>query len=277
MQDLNSQQIVLLTLLVSFVTSIATGITTVSLLEKAPEPITQTINRIVEKTVERVVEVKDENNNVTVEKVVETVVINAEDLMVEAVSKNSDSLVRIFSKVGDLKVFVGIGIIITSDGHVLADARNIISGNNYVAQFVSGERDLSISFREPNNPFAVLKIPTEGLVKFSAVNVGDSQSVRLGQSVISLAGQSNNVVSTGIVSALDKTDLPPGESESSGKTILNSIDTNLDPTKINNGAMLLNLKGELIGIRIGFDQTKPNSFLPSQNIKDFVSSGVFRN
>ncbi len=53
-EDLNKNQIILLTLLVSFVTSIATGIVTVTLIDQAPAPVAQTINQIVERTIERV-------------------------------------------------------------------------------------------------------------------------------------------------------------------------------------------------------------------------------
>ncbi|HMP67411.1 MAG TPA: serine protease [Candidatus Paceibacterota bacterium] len=267
MEDLNAQQIVLLTLLVSFVTSIATGITTVSLLEQAPEPITQTINRVVEKTVERVVEVKGDNNT-TVERVVETVVVNAEDLTTQAISKNSDSLVRIFNRSGDLKTFVGFGIIISDTGNVLMDSRNISSTNDYVGQFVSGEKSLNISFREPNNAFAIMSIKEPSSEKFLPIVIGDSQSLKLGQSVISLSGQSNNTVSIGIVSSLDTVEVA---TNSDPRTVVNNIETSIEPSKIQNGSILLNLKGELIGMRIGLDQTKPSTFMPAQKIKDFIS------
>jgi hypothetical protein len=129
MNDLNTQQIVLLCLLVSFVSSVATGITTVSLLDQAPEPVAQTINRVVERTIEKVVDpvvesVSNVATNRTPERVVETVVVNQEDLTVDAVEKNSKSLVRIYavnSTTGS-KTFAGLGVVVSNDGKILTSS-----------------------------------------------------------------------------------------------------------------------------------------------------------
>lgn len=52
-KDLNKPQLVLLTLLISFVVSIATGITAVSLLSKVPTTVSQTINKVIHETISK--------------------------------------------------------------------------------------------------------------------------------------------------------------------------------------------------------------------------------
>jgi hypothetical protein len=274
MDDLNAQQIVLLTLLVSFVTSIATGITTVSLLEQAPEPITQTINRVVEKTVERVIEVKDDNNEEKpVERIIETVIVNAEDLTIDAIQKNSDSIVRIYSRVGNNRAFVAMGVIVSKNGKVLSDSNNIFQGGEYIGIYSNGEKDLKLSFRESNNPFAVLEIQGDNTETFVPASFGDSQGVKLGQSVISLAGQKSNYVSTGIITSLDKDEIPsdPNNSASQPVTTVKSINTSISSDSVLDGSVLLNLKGEIIGIKINTTIGGSNSFVPSSNVKSFIN------
>ena len=53
-KDLNKKQLILLTLLITFVVSIATGIVTVSLMNQMPPKATQTITNVVQRTIEKV-------------------------------------------------------------------------------------------------------------------------------------------------------------------------------------------------------------------------------
>ncbi|MEI6660433.1 MAG: hypothetical protein WCK91_03365 [bacterium] len=53
-QELDKKQLILLTLLITFVVSIATGIITVSLVNQAPKSVPQTVNNIIQRTIEKV-------------------------------------------------------------------------------------------------------------------------------------------------------------------------------------------------------------------------------
>src|SRR3989344_4606313 len=111
MEELNKNQLILLTLLVSFVTSIATGIITTSLLQEAPPSVTQVINRVVERTIEQVV-----TNPETGERVREvTVVVKEEDQVVDAIAQNTASVARITdnSLVNGATLFYGMGFLVS--------------------------------------------------------------------------------------------------------------------------------------------------------------------
>lgn len=53
-EDLSKSQLLLLTVLVNFVVSIATGVLTVSLLDQAPATVTQTVDQVVDRTIENI-------------------------------------------------------------------------------------------------------------------------------------------------------------------------------------------------------------------------------
>ncbi len=111
MEELNKNQIVLLTLLVSFVTSIATGIVTVTLMDQAPTAVTQTINRVVERTIEKAV--PGETKVTTVVKEV-PVVVTEDKLIVDVINNTSSGAVRIANVDG--KTTLGTGFIVNKNG-----------------------------------------------------------------------------------------------------------------------------------------------------------------
>lgn len=264
MNELNAQQIVLLCLLVSFVSSIATGITTVSLLGQSPEPVSQTINRVVEKTIERVVESPQENNTPP-ERIVETVVVNQEDLTVEAVAKNSRSLVRIFNEDRNgTRTFLGLGVVVSESGNVVTE--NTVTGSNkLVGVFASGEFELEVS--STLGSFKLLKVKEVGEQKFSPATLADSQNLKLAQSVILLSGRQNNVVSSGIINDL----ITSSSGEDASVSSISSINAGVDVNKVLIGSILLNLQGDVVGIKIGSGTADNANFLPSNALKDFLS------
>src|ERR1700754_2442019 len=98
LEHLTKHQIVLLTLLVSFVTSIATGIVTVSLVNQAPSGVTRTINQIVEHTVEKVVpstQGASAGLGITHTVPEKTVVVKDDDLAAQSIAAMQQSLVRV--------------------------------------------------------------------------------------------------------------------------------------------------------------------------------------
>ena len=81
-KDLNKPQLILLAILLSFITSIATGIVTVTLMQQAPASITVPINRVVRETVEKIVPVPGKET-------IQTVVIKEEEKYRELKERHS--------------------------------------------------------------------------------------------------------------------------------------------------------------------------------------------
>ncbi len=269
-EKLTKQQIVLLTLLVSFVTSIATGIVTVALMDQAPAGVTQTINRVVERTIEKVVTEPAKNPETIITR--ETIVVKEDDKIVESVDKNKNSIVRIYVKNEDNSrgLFVGLGTIVSKDGLIATgDVFADVKGSFMVLTDNNKNYDVFVLPKGEDNKFYFLKILQieNSPVVFSPVTFSDSNSLKLGQTVIAWGGQTQNTVSTGIVSSLiNSTDKPLTVSTSTLAESLNeiiAINTNINQTDSISGGPLLNLYGEVIGLRVSNNISAQYYFLPS--------------
>ena len=102
MEELTKTQLVLLVLLVSFMTSVVTGIVTVTLIDQAPKPVTQTINRVVEKIVGTGEGSKNNNDPFVVNE--KTVVVTQEEKITfgdssqeKSTDENTITLVKTFT------------------------------------------------------------------------------------------------------------------------------------------------------------------------------------
>ncbi len=277
MENLTKQQIVLLTLLVSFVTSIATGIVTVSLLDQAPPGVTQTINRVVEKTIERVVQVPTQAATV-IQK--ETIVVKEEDQAVSAIEKNSKSLVRIFeegvteSNPEPHPIFQGLGFVVSKDGIVVADAK-LVGHEKLTGQFQDGSVfPIAVMAAAEGSPTLLLKatLPDKSDYIFSPVVLGNSNTIKLGQSVISLSGRTKNSVNIGLISSLKQEEKKDKNASSTASvaSVTTLIETTVSQVENTIGSPLLSLSGEVIGIRTSQSENQgsgiytPSSFIISQ-------------
>jgi hypothetical protein len=244
-KELNKSQLILLAVLLSFITSIATGITTVTLMQQAPKSVTVPVNRVVEQTVDKIEQVEGKT-------VTQTVVIKEEDLVVDAIAKNQSAVFSVTKEVQNpdftyTEVSAGRGFAISNDGTIVADASLVPdkevyyvknSSGKFKAEFVSTSKD----------GFSLLKIgaAVNGTDKlaFTVPSFGDITQMKVGQQIILLG---NNVVS----------------SIFEGLNANKSID--LSVSKANAGGLVMDLDGNALGIALSPDNTVA-SFVPVQNI-----------
>jgi hypothetical protein len=256
MEDLNKNQLLLLCLLVSFVTSIASGIITTSLLREAPQNVTQTINRVVERTVETVAPQTTNTNTVTREV---TVVVKEEDLVIDSIKKSRSSLVRIVriptsgSSAGQ-QITQTVGVITKSDGTVLTDKRFIDDDASY--KIIMPGVTTPVAFKiaatdSASNAAYLTPVLPEGSPKtFAPMSLAAADAVQLGQTVIAVGGKDKEAVSIGRVNSID---IESGSTASSTKSV-STIHTDSPLRDTIPGSILLNLNGAMIGFEL-YDRT----------------------
>src|SRR5665213_949956 len=118
-EELSKSQIVLLVLLVSFVTSMATGIVTVSLMDQAPPSVAETVDRVIQQTVKEVASPGQIASAAAATTPQKTVIMKEPDEIAAAVQKSSSSIVRLYS--ADGSTFLGMGVVLDSTGTIVTD------------------------------------------------------------------------------------------------------------------------------------------------------------
>lgn len=267
MEDLTKHQLILLVLLITFITSIGTGIITFTLLSEAPVEVTQTINRVVEKTIERVVTEEGKP-----EKVVTTVVVNEEDRVLEAIAKNEKSIVRFKTILADgTESTVGLGIVVSANGTIAYSLSNFNPAASYDVVFFDGKiyPTGKVYVDSPNNlVFVTVNIPKNDTSKyvFHPALLGNSDTLKIGQSLIAITGKESNAVSIGRVRQL--------EFEDDKKTV-KSIVSDIPIVKSYSGSPVLNLSGEVVGLELKSTEGESyNSYLPANIVKSATVSAL---
>jgi S1-C subfamily serine protease len=238
-------------MLASFVTSIATGIVTATLMEQAPPVVSQTINRVVERTIEQVVQAPEKSQTATTYVTKETIVVKEDDQLVNAVEKNSPSLARFISSAetnSENPWVITVGAIVDKSG-LIAVYKPVLNMNaSYSVRLSDGKIYSANLVHEPvTGNIALYKIDTKGQ-SISPVSLGGNNSAKLGQTVVLLGGKDQDIISEGIVSSI----VTGNDTVTSSSTINSLIVTDLSVSfsgKSNFQGVLMNLSGEIIALK----------------------------
>jgi hypothetical protein len=282
MEHLTKQQIVLLTLFTTFVTSIATGIVTVSLMDQAPPAATGTIERVIEQTVNQVASgVTGGENSASASASASaasafgagSAALGLSQNPLEAVENATAiagrSLVRIklLSDVNagfgasDNSKITGLGVIVSKGGLIITDKSTIVVQGNYVAILPDGH----------SLPVAVLQSQNDGDIVFLLAEVptaASSTTAETGASNISSAttetftpitfapttGTNAPALGEAVItlSGIDSTVVNQGiikKINTDASSSPTSYVTNIDPLQTLIGSPLFDLSGNIIGLQ----------------------------
>ncbi len=247
-KELNKTQLILLAILLSFITSIATGITTVTLMQQAPVSFTAPINRVVQQTIEKIQQVEGKTT-------VQTVVVKEEDLVVDAIAKNQSAVFSITKETQDvngttIEASAGRGFAVSTDGIVVADALSIPDKEVYYVKNDSGKFKADFISTDKAG-FSFLKIGasvngTDKLV-FTVPAFGDLDKMKVGQKVLVFGSNISSSIFEG------------------------NKNVNINVTKSNTGGLVLNLDGEALGIALFSDTT---DFASIKTISDALKTAT---
>lgn len=267
MEDLNKSQIVLLAIFITLVTSAATGVVTVTLMDQAPPGITQTVNRVVERTVERVISpgsvekteikqiVKEDDAIVASIKLAKTSIVSIsrnglntvaeesektshEDQQASLqeginniISLNNDNFSQTESLISRTGFYISDGLVITSSDIVGEDNSvynvSFSDGKNISAELLKKDELIGI---------AIFSAPMKSVVPIKAIS---ADQLSLGQTVISIGlKQGFNSVAIGYISEYRL------GNASTSPIFKTSIETN----ESFNGNPIVDMNGYLVGI-----------------------------
>jgi S1-C subfamily serine protease len=243
-EELSKTQIILLVLLVTFVTSIATGIVTVALLAQAPPAVTQTVNHIIQRTVEAVAPAVTTAQPTTVKET--TVVVKEDDLVTDSITNSFAKVGAIHATTATTSPTVALGIVIS--GTILLTDSSSVSDDEHVVVYDATSTIYTVKKRFTDVGVAVMS-PKNSL-SLPGFKISDADSVKLGQSVIALPSAFKTRVGIGSVTArYPIAHIVSGTDD----TAIRAIETNISGT-ITAGAPLVTVSGDVIGIATGISQ-----------------------
>ena len=250
MESLSKHQLILLALLISFVTSLATGIVTVSLMDQSPV-VTRTVSQVIEKTIQQI-------------SPQDAAVVSAptfEDQTAAAVEKVNRSIVTMKSRDG--KTIGGMGLVVSKTGVILTDKSVIAKLVDYEAVLsdltavpvvvIQSQIDGDVVFLSPITPNA----------KTDFIPIRIAETPQLGQAVFSLSGTSTQMLLPGIMTEVTTS---TGSAEAA-----NVFKASMSSLKILPGSPLFNIKGDVIGVHTSaLHVSEASQFYPIDRLRSDI-------
>jgi hypothetical protein len=230
-EDLSKSQLLLLMLFVNFITSIATGVLTVSLLDQAPANVTQTVNRIVDHTIETIATSSPlaaiVAPPVTITK---TIIQNSNDQLPGAISAVASRAVTVYGSTGSSTPALASGTYLPKARAVVI-ASQIGLPNSVIVVFADGSSEPA-SLSHTGATITIYGFGDKAsLPNPASPSIVPRANVKAGQTVIALT--SDNSAVTGIISKVDDA----------------GVHTNLPTVPAGNAAV--DLSGNIVGISSG--------------------------
>lgn len=234
-EELSKSQLILLTILVNFVTSVATGILTVSLLDHAPPIITQTVDRVVERTIETVTQAPAA--------VIAAPAPSNQELVTAALSADAARAILLFDTKTGTSTPLAVGTYLPTARAIATAAQDALPKEIIVG--FPGEIFIPASLARAGNGIAIYGFADGAkLPKIAMPVLVQSKDLKLGQTALAIGA--DGAASTGIIARVDSKGI---------RTTLPDIGA---------GSAAVDLSGNLIGIAAG---ETAGLLIPSDAIK----------
>lgn len=255
-EKLTKSQIFLLTLLTSFVTSMATGIVTISLMDQAPPTITQSVSRIVQATVEKATPEKTQQPvaaAVAVPLQSQPAPQEKEPDLAQVVKGALPSVVRLYDTGGGGS-FLGFGVVLDAGGTIVADL-SVFGGvkKSANAKLADGTvLKVTMFASDTKSSLMFLSGASSTSTPHYSPATLSKEEPSIGESVIGLYGTTEPRIASGLVVAVT----------SPSASAMPLITTDLNTGFMNGSAPIIDRGGAFVGISTAASRTiDPAAFM----------------
>ncbi|HAV66238.1 TPA: serine protease, partial [Candidatus Beckwithbacteria bacterium] len=174
---------------------------------------------------------------------------------------------------------IGTGFVASSEKGVIVTNRHVVSDTNTTYSVVTKDGtklDIKSIYRDPTLDLAIVQVDPNNL---KALELGDSQKLRVGQTAIAIGnalGRLDNTVTSGIVSGLGRSVSAGDPFSGTLETLDDLIQTDAAINPGNSGGPLLNSAGQVIGVNVATTEGAQNIgfAIPINKVKNIVDEFV---